>query len=416
MTEDDKTYAGTLLPAAQVTLFTEDAKTKKTFESLTKDWRFARVDMVVQDGSVEAAIKFYESYQSPDLIIVQTDVIDGSLPMQLEELAGHCSEGTSAIVIGPDNDVNLYRKLVGMGVSDYLVKPVKAEAFGNDIAATLIDKKGESGSRLITLLGAKGGVGTTVLSEAMAWGVSERLNQKTFLLDAAGGWSTLGVGMNFEPSTTIIEAARAASEGNQDSITRMIHSASDKLSVLSSGGDVMLDETVSGDEYEALIDFLMARYPVVIVDLSGSSAALKRTVLTRAHEIMLITTPVLPCIRASRTLIQEISELRGGTSDAIDLVLNMQGYALKHEVPKSQIEEGLDRKIDASIPFDSGLFVRTESEARKLDETKTGSENVDKLLPLIKKVLTLSGTETAVENTDKDSKGLGGFFSKLKAK
>src|SRR5690606_23129711 len=110
----------------------------------------------------------------------------------------------------PVNDVNLYRKLIGMGVSDYLVKPVQQEELSNDIAASLIERIGASGSRLIVMMGAKGGVGTTVLSEGLAWGLSEDLGQKTFFLDAAGGWSTLPVGMDFEPATTLADALRAA--------------------------------------------------------------------------------------------------------------------------------------------------------------------------------------------------------------
>ncbi len=414
MSEEDKSHTSILLPGARVALFTTDSETKEAFHALESDWRFARVVLETIEGDVETAIKSCSAGESPDLIIIQTEDIDDGFSDRLEALAGSLSEHTSAIVIGPDNDVNLYRKLVAMGVSDYLVRPVKTDMLGNEIASTLIEQVGTSDSRLIAVMGAKGGVGTTVLAEALAWGSASDLNQKTFLMDASGGWSTLSVGMNFEPSTTLGEAVRAASEGNEDSLSRMVYQADEKLFVLSSGGDVMLDDSVEQEKFEALLEYLMGLYPVVVVDLSGGTAALKRTILTRAHLTMLVTTPTLPSVRAARTLLQEIKELRGGDIDDVEVVLNMQNYAPKFEVPKAQIQEGLERPPSVTIPFDPAIFVSTESEAVKLGDHNQGGSIVESLLAPVRKLLAISVVEG--QGSDVKKGGIGGILTKLKAK
>lgn len=420
MSTDDKSFTSVLLPSARVTLFTRDSATRDAFLALESDWRFARVELRSVDGDVEDAISLYQAQPSPDMVIVQTETIDATFPPRLEALGGACAEGTAAAVIGPVNDVNLYRRMVGMGISDYLVKPVHTDFLGNTIAATLINRIGATGSRLFALMGAKGGVGTTSLAEALAWGSAEVLGQKTFLMDAAGGWSTLSVGLNFEPTTTLAEAARAANEGNNDSLTRMMFSASDKLTVLSSGGDVMLDDPVDAVQYESLLDTLMTTYPVVIVDLSGgSAAALRRIVLARAHEIMLVTAPTLPSVRATRALIKEIKDIRGGSEDATHVIVNMTGLTSKYEVSKAQIEQGLECKPAVFIPFDPELFVSAESEARKMTSTKEGRGIVDKLMPLMRRVLSTTGSESAA-TADEDARdrkgGIGGLLTKLKSK
>jgi pilus assembly protein CpaE len=418
MSSEEKSHQTmVLLPGARVTLFTRDTESKDAFMALAQDWRFARVGLEVKEGDVDTAIAAFQSETSPELVLVQSDKIDNSFSGKLEALAGSCAAGTAAIVIGPVNDVNLYRKLVGMGVSDYLVRPLKTATLANDIAATLLNKMGAGESRLIALLGAKGGVGTTVLAEGMAWGLAGKLDQKTFLLDAAGGWSTLSVGMNFEPTTTLAEAVRAASEGNEDSFGRMMFTPTEKLTVLSSGGDVMLEDIVQPEGYEALLNHIMTTYPVVVADLSGSPAALRRAVLTRAHEIVIVTTPVLTAIRAARTLLQEIKQMRGANDTAVDIVINMAGLAPKVEVPKAQIEEGLDRKVAGTIDFSPDLFVRNESEGRKLIDDKEGAEAVEILLKLARKVVSVadSAAATSPESTESKS-GLGRIMSKLKAK
>ncbi len=414
MSEDDKSHIAVLLPAAQVALFTQDDTTKASFMALESDWRYARVGLEAISGDVETAIAHYASNEAPNLVIIQTEDIDDSFSDRLAALAEHMAENTAAIVIGPVNDVNLYRKLVGMGVSDYLVKPVETGPLGDDIAATLLEQIGAADSRLIALVGAKGGVGVTVLSEALAWDLSTQYGQKTFLMDASGGRSTLSVGMNFDPSTTLAEATRAAAEGSEDSLTRMIHQANDKLFVLSSGGDVMLDDLVEPDQYEALLDYVMALYPIVFVDLSAGTPGLQRTVLARAHQILLITTPVLPAVRAARTLMQEIKELRGGVLDDVEVILNMQNYAAKAEVPKSQIQEGLERPPSVVIPFNPDLFVSNESEAQMLHEAKQGTEIMESLLVPVRAALQIK--QAADEKTSARGAGLGGILGKLKAK
>jgi pilus assembly protein CpaE len=417
MSSGEKEHTAVLLPGARVTLFTRDPESRDALKALAQDWRFARVDIDVVEGDIDTAIKNFENEASPDLVLIQADKVDDAFSKKLEALAGNCAAGTAAIVVGPVNDVNLYRKLVGLGVSDYLVRPLKTQQLGNDIAAILIEKMGAGQSRLVALMGAKGGVGVTVLSEALAWGIAEKINQKTFLLDASGGWSTLSVGMNFKPSTTLGEAVRAATEKNEDSLSRMMFQPAETLTVLSSGGDVMLEDIVKPQGFEALLDHIMAVYPVVIVDLSASAAALKKTVLSRAHQIILVSTPQLPAIRSARTLIQEIKQLRGSSDTAVSVVINMAGMSTRAEIPGAQIEEGLDRKIGASIDFDPDLFMRTENEGQKLFADSKGADIVIQLLALVRKTIfgNDGGSTSANENADQKS-GLRGWITKLKAK
>ncbi len=415
MSEDEKSYISVLLPEARIALFTKDEETKNVYLSLADDWRFARVELTCYEGDIDAATAHYGAEQSPDLVIVQTDTIDGDFIGRLEALGGECAEGTSAIVIGPVNDVNLYRKMIGMGVSDYLVRPVEKESFASDIGETLLQQVGASDSCLIAVIGAKGGVGTTAVSQLLARQLADEMKQKTFLMDAAGGYSTLNVGLDFEPASTLIEAGRAAAEGKEDSLSRMLYSVSDKLTVLSSGGDVMMDEPVSAEHYEALLDHMMVTYPFLVVDLSASPAALRRAVLHKAQKIIMVTTPALTSVRAARTLVQEIKDLRGGSADAISLLLNMKGLSSKHEVSKAQIEEGVDQKLLAEIAFDPDLFMNAESEGVSLSSLKTGSTVASDVAMVLQALLKIdSNAGKAVSESGKGV--LGQVLNKLKIK
>lgn len=417
MSEVENQATSILLPTSTVAVYAKDQKTLQAARDLVTDWRFARVNVQDEEGDVEDAIGAYQDVASPELIIIQTDTIDSSFTERLEVLAGNCSEGTSAIIIGPDNDVNLYRRLIDMGVSDYLVKPVSMQDLSKVVAKALIEKIGVTGSRLIAVLGAKGGVGASIVSEALACGISEIVGQKTMLLDTAGGWSTLSVGLGFEPSTTLTEAVRAAENNDEDSLKRMLHMVNDKLSVLATGGDVMLEPTVSAEQLEKLIDMLMIKYPVVVVDLSQSAEVLQKAVLSRANQILVTSTPTLPALRLARSLIHEIKEVRGGHDEDVSLIVNMQGQASANEVSKADIQKAMEFNVAAYLPYDPKMFLGNESESRKLTDDKAARALIQTtLLPVVKQSLSSEIPANDDGNGDDGGGFLGGMLGKLKTK
>jgi pilus assembly protein CpaE len=186
----------------------------------------------------------------------------------------------------------------------------------------------------------------------------------------------------------------------------MLNHPNDKLTVLATGSDPMLEVSVHAQQYEELVDYVMQSYPVVLVDLSDAIPSLKRTVLTKAHEIVLVTTPTLPALRATRTLMQEIKLLHGGSIEHVDLIVNMAGMVSGKEVPKKDIEEALEKKPEVVIPFDAKLFVGSENEGRKLTHDKAGAGIVNTLLPVAQRVL-----NAAQKNEEPAPQG--GFLSRM---
>jgi pilus assembly protein CpaE len=402
-----------LLPAATIDLFLKDAKTIASARAMQDDWRFARVTIRIHDGDVESAIKFYAGGATANMIMIETDTTDESFTNRLGELSGYCEEGTSAVVIGPVNDVNLYRSLTAMGVSDYLVRPVPVETLSEVIAASLIEKLGTAGSQLIAVIGAKGGVGVTSLSQILAWGASEDLSQKTFLLDGAGAWSSLAVGMGFEPSSGTNEAIRAATSKDMDSLRRMLYQANDKLSILATGMEPMLETPAQISQFEEILNMAMSSYPVVIVDLSGAIPAVKKSVLSRAHQTVVVSTPTLASLRAARTLMGEIKKSSPGADGKIDLVINMAGIAPGKEVGKGDIRTAMDVEPAAVIAFDPKLFIGAENEGKKIATSASGSETLQKLMPILQKTIS---KDSATTEAGKQDNVLGGLLSKFKAK
>lgn len=404
---------GVLLPAAKVALHVKDPEIREAAKLLAADWRFARIAFEINDGSIETAISIYESTPSPELVIVETSTIEDGFTDRLSVLAGNCSANTSAVVVGPVNDVYLYRKLIDMGVSDYLVRPVTKDVLIQVIAKTLIEKFGAPESRLIALVGAKGGVGTSTISEELARTMSTKLGEKTVIIDAAGGWSYLSVALGTEPLTNFNEIARLAVSTDDAAFRRMIFSPSDKLSVLATGADPMLDDTIGPDTYETIINRLMITYPVVIVDLSGAAASIKRMVVSRAHETVVVSTPSLPSLRAARTLMHEIKTSRGDSGDNVVLALNKVGQSPGVEVSKSDIEKALNKKAGMVLVYDEKLFSAAEAQGKSLADIKNSEAVSSAFLGFAQELM---NTKQIAETKGVEKSLVNNFLSKFTGK
>ncbi len=415
MSETETQISDILLPSASISVFSKDDDTLKAAALLKDDWRFARVSTDVVNGDVEDAIKAFEDNGSSDLVIIQTDEIDDSFTERLGELSNYCDEDTAAIIIGPVNDVYLYRQLIEMGVSDYLVRPVTSDILSDVISKALIKRLGISDSRLIAFLGAKGGVGTSVLSQISASMVSQTMKQKVVLLDASGGYSSLSVGMGFDPAATLAEISKAVELGNEDALERMFIDIDDNLTVSASGSDAMLDASISAPQFEAVLDNLMVKSPLVMVDLSCAENSVKKAVIARAHQINLITTPTVTSLRFCRSLLKEISSIRGDENSDILLIVNKVGVSKADELAEGDIAEALDIKPATNIEYNPALFMKHESDIKDLVSSKEFSALATTILPILQKFIVSDNLDDQ-ENDAKNSGLLGGFLSKLTSK
>src|SRR5881227_2805305 len=122
---------------------------------------------LVVRGGITKAIQHLAHERSPHTLIVDLSGVD--LPLaRLHELADMCEPRVTVIALGDQNDVELYRDLLQAGVSEYLVKPIThqrlARALANKNAGGEGNPINQKLGKVVALVGARGGVGTTTLA------------------------------------------------------------------------------------------------------------------------------------------------------------------------------------------------------------------------------------------------------------
>src|SRR5271157_1812046 len=192
---------------ASLMAFVADRETAATLEGCLSQLSFR--DVTIKSGGIAKAIRHLGAERSPEKIIVDISGVD--MPAsQVHNLAQVCEPGVTVIAIGDRNDVGLYRDLVQAGVSEYIVKPVTPQL----LAKALSPKRfaGEAGlisrkrGKMVAVVGARGGVGTTTLAVNLACHLADRQNRRIALVDLDLQNGDCALTLNLKPTLGLREA------------------------------------------------------------------------------------------------------------------------------------------------------------------------------------------------------------------
>ncbi|HHN73016.1 MAG TPA: CtpF protein, partial [Thermopetrobacter sp.] len=100
------------LPRITVHAFCETQETASVMQAVAADRRMSRATMHVYTGGIPAAVQAYAQAVTPELVIVESARTGDELMAELASLAQVCAPHTRVIVIGHQNDIQLYRRLI----------------------------------------------------------------------------------------------------------------------------------------------------------------------------------------------------------------------------------------------------------------------------------------------------------------
>ena len=168
---------------------------------------------------------------TPNLLIVETRLNGQAALDELDRLADVCDPSTKVIVIGRVNDVELYRELMRRGASEYLVAPLNPLHLIEVISGLYLDPDAAPIGRVITFIGARGGVGSSSLAHNVGWCIAEELQINTTIVDFDLPFGTAGLDFNDEPGQGVADALSAPERLDDVLLDRLLMKRGDHLSL-----------------------------------------------------------------------------------------------------------------------------------------------------------------------------------------
>ena len=349
-----QTIPSAAAPSAVTVAFVQDEVSVK---ALTIALGAAASDASIRQGGIEEAIIATAHDPSPRNLVID---LSGTLePLAaLDRLAEVCRPNTRVIALGETNDIRFYQLLRTAGVAEYLVKPVTSEALRAVLDATPVIRPEEtavqpvvaSECEVVVVVGARGGVGATMVAVALAWLSGESEQRRTVLVDLDLNCGSAALALDVEPGHGLAEAL-----ANPDRIDALLLSSAtaklgDHLHLLSSERAMDAGQTIEADAIARLMDGLRQGFQRVILDVPRLDSHILCQAFELADIIVIVTDFSLAGVRDAGRLIV-LAEKTGPKARRL-IVGNRMGHAKKDELPRSDIEKSLHAKFAVVLPED----------------------------------------------------------------
>ncbi len=308
----------------------------------------------IHHGGVQAATKFLHKSPTPLTLIV--DVSGESEPLAaLSRLAEVVEPSAQVLVIGNSDELAFYREVTnGHGAQEYLARPLTRDDVRRHFVPLLRDKplaamavENIASGKVISVTGARGGVGTTTIAANLAWYFGRQASRHTALLDPDLHFGSAAMLLDCPTGQGLRVALESPERIDSLFVERSAQPVSDRLHVLA--GEIRLSDPMlaANASMQALLAAMTRRYSIIVADTPRMPHPLFTDIFNLAHQRVVVMSPTLMSIRDTRRLLALPfdSQTQGGRAL---VVLNRAD--LRGGLNRAQVEQALGIKVDVVIP------------------------------------------------------------------
>jgi pilus assembly protein CpaE len=290
---------------------------------------------------------------SPDLVIADLGE-DGERVLDiLDKLP---TPRPCLIVIGPKDQSQTILRSMRMGVRDYLDANPSEEDLRSAVlrvSAELVprasaEQRAAHPARVVAVMGAKGGVGTTVVACQLAASL-RAMGARTVLVDLNLPLGDAALYFDVQPAYTLANIARESDRLDATYLRTLLSGRPNGVQILASPVHAEEAELVRAAHVERALNLLRGDFDWVLLDLSRTWSEPTVRALDLADLILLVTLMDVPTLHHTRKHIDLLERL-GHTGSRIRLIANRHSSA--DAITDKDVAEFLERRPDFRIPND----------------------------------------------------------------
>jgi pilus assembly protein CpaE len=274
---------------------------------------------------------------------------------QVEVLVAHLNDfmpGFPVIALGDHLAPDVMRKLMHLGVREYLPSPFKRAELAEVIDSVKRHLKQHPPpvarvADLYTFLPAKPGVGTSTIAASTSCALANDLGAHTLLLDCDLDAGTIKFLLKLGSTASLVDAVEHANKFDEDLLSQMVGKW-EKLDVLHAGG---LTPPSSFDlpSLQRVLATARSQYEVICADLASSLNPFSIDLMRESCRIFMVTTPEVVPLHLARERMRRLGEL--GLSDRVRLLLNRKPGG-KSNMGDDEVAQLVGIPVSYSFPND----------------------------------------------------------------
>jgi len=323
----------------------------------------ARLDVAGEVGLGAQAVAF-AAENKPDVILIS---LEEPLTRALDtaESLGNVLPQTPLIVYSSKTDVETIRLAMATGARDFLPKPVQAARLKESIERALeFEEKRQmraSGQlaatpvrgTVLTVTGAKGGIGKSVLSVNLALALQRTLNGRVIIIDADVPFGDVATMLDVTPEKTVSDLLQDLDSVDRGQVGDYLTQTPQGLEVLAASdndGDIWYERGPAA--LKPIIDELSMNYDFVIIDTGGSFDPFVKMAVENSTLLLVVTTGEVSSVRDTKRALLRLDNW-GIPREKIKIVLNRGVRA--EGISPSDIEQSVGRPLFWELPADRAV-------------------------------------------------------------
>ncbi|MGI9591719.1 MAG: AAA family ATPase [Myxococcota bacterium] len=257
------------------------------------------------------------------------------------------------VVIGPRDESGVILRAMRMGVREYFeTRPTESDlrVVLERIAAERAPESDAPArpARVVAVMGAKGGVGATVVACQLAASLKAQ-GASVAVVDLNLPLGDVALHFDIQPSYSLANIAREDDKLDSTYLRTLLQGPPDGVQILPAPTHAEEAELVRGSHVERVLQLLRGEFEWVIVDVARDWGERTVRALDLADQILLVTLLDVPTLNHTREHIDLLARL-GHTGNRVRLLANRHGAG--DSVLDKDLAEFLDRPADFRVPND----------------------------------------------------------------
>ncbi|MEI7685198.1 MAG: AAA family ATPase [Planctomycetota bacterium] len=305
----------------------------------------------------------------PDLVVIALDA-DHSKALQLIQQLTMEFVGLPILAVSSRGDGQSILQALRAGAKEFLTAPVVLEELLlalNRLRSSRLSVSADgtvvssgSGPRaesvVISVIGSRGGVGSTGLAVNLACNLAQDQNNSVALVDLDLALGDADVALDLIPDYTLADVALNIERLDMTFLKRSLCKHDTGLSVLPHPVQLEDISLIHEEHLGRLIGLLRASYTHLVFDLSKRFTPTDMTAMRMSDSILLVAQLELTSLRNVVRMLHTLSQ-DGDLADKVKVIMNRVGSDDGGEITLAKAEETIGRPVYWQIPNDFKAMV-----------------------------------------------------------
>ena len=357
---------------------------------------------------------------SPNILLIHSGETDSDA-ISLAERVIQCKPRTFVILLMEHMTLERMQLAIAAGCHNITTVPDTARELvdlvnrvynsENDrILALDSNERATWSSKIITVYGAKGGIGKTTIATNLAMTLAAK-KKKVALIDLDLLFGDVHVFLDVEPKETISDLMQENFKNSIDSVRAFMTVHSSGVHVLCSPKTPEYAETVSGERVQSLLALLRSYYDYIIIDTAVNFSDSTLAALEASTTILFVTGLEVSILKNSKMAMTVLDSL--GQKKKVRIIINRAVEI--NSITAADVQRILDAPILSRIPSEYLVAVAAINQGMPFVHSSPKAKISLAITDIAEKLVTDNDNYDIEQLTAKERRALAKRYKKSKA-